>query len=322
MTHALRAALDSGASVHAVVKPATRVLLAPAFPAVTWIEFSAPWTAFRGKYQLHHWPWQSLGKLINALGKEYFTDGFSPRPDPRDHLLLYLAGVQRRYGFRHRLSLGFLNEGLTWPDEPHHRADDWAALMAKANISLPSIHPTLPTRPYADQLPAQLAELPRPWVALHAGAAQPVRRWPETRWREVIAKLRCEMSFSLILMPDPGGHGEGLTDLADATLQELSLTALAATLSEADALLAHDSGPAHIAAALGTPVFAVMGPNYPERFGPRHPDAAILHDPQCPHFPCRDYCHFDEPRCLTRLKADDALKILIPWLKKNLRPSP
>ncbi|MGE9295074.1 MAG: glycosyltransferase family 9 protein [Puniceicoccales bacterium] len=316
--HAMRAALEAGAEVHALVKPGSRALLEPAFLEVRWIEFNAPWTAFRGKYQLWRWDWLALFRLIGQLRRACFTDGFSARPDPRDHLLLWLAGIKNRRSFRHHWSRPLLNAGLDWPPAPHHRAEDWSALARAAELT-PTDTPKLPPQAYASHLPEQLNGLPRPWVVLHTGAAQPTRRWPEAHWRAVMEQLQREQTFSLILLPDPTGHGQALAPQADAVLENLSLPALAATLAAADAVLAHDSGPAHIAAALDTPVFAVMGPNYPERFAPRHPRASFLHDPQCPHFPCKDYCHFDEPRCLTHLTAARGHADIAPWLAENLR---
>ncbi|MBK1858489.1 glycosyltransferase family 9 protein [Cerasicoccus arenae] len=318
MTPALDAALAAGDEVHALVKPASRQLLEPAYPTVHWIEWSAPWTVFRGKYRLWQWPWPKILRLIKRLRGIHFADGWSARPDPRDHLFLWLAGVRQRRSFRHSLSQPFLNAGLDWPEMPRHRSEDWITLARAAGLNPPD-RPILPPPLYQHALPPNLANLPRPWVIFHAGAAQPTRRWPEASWQAVLTSLSGQAAFSLVLIPDPTGHGQMLRPLADVVLDQLDLPALVAVLGAADAVLAHDSGPAHLAAALGTPVFAVMGPNLPERFGPRHPDAAVLHDPQCPHFPCRDYCHFDEPRCLTHLSPERCLLTLGPWLQNKLR---
>lgn len=258
-------------------------------------------------------------RLIRQLRTERFSDGWSARPDPRDHTLIWLCGARQRRSFQHRWSRPILNKGLAWPSEPRHRSADWQALAHEADLM--AAPPSLPNDAYAAALPQCMKSLPQPWIVLHTGAAQPTRRWPEAHWRRVIEALHREFDFSLILIPDPTGHGRALQELADATISNLPLPVLAATLAAADAVLAHDSGPAHLAAALDTPVFAVMGPNLPERFGPRHPKAAFLHDPQCPHFPCRDYCHFDEPRCLTRLSPELCLTKLTPWLASMLRPS-
>ncbi|WP_309387789.1 glycosyltransferase family 9 protein [Cerasicoccus frondis] len=317
MTHALQAAINAGDDVTVLTKPASRALLEPTFPTIRWVELTAPWTAHRGKYRLWQWNWRQLASTIRRLRALRIDDAFSARPDPRDHLLMWLIGAKHRRSYQHAWGKPFLNAGLDWPNEARHRAEDWRALAASAGLT-PTERPNLPADAYAESLPAALKNLPRPWVLLHTGAAQPTRRWPEEHWRRVIAELRGQSEFSLILMPDPTGHGEGLKPIANVTLDSVSLPTLAATLAAADAVLAHDSGPMHIAAAFGTPVFAIMGPNLPVRFGPCHPDAAFLHDPQCPHFPCKDYCHFEEPRCITHFSAERCLETLIPWLEMRL----
>lgn len=321
MTPALQAAIDAGEEVHVLTKPSSRALLEPAFPNVTWIEWAAPWTAFRGKYRLWQWRWLEISRVVNQLRREQYTDGWSARPDPRDHGFLWLIGAQRRRSFQHAWSRPFLNEPLLWPEAPRHRSEDWIELAHAAGLQ-PLERPNLSSKAYTNALPKVVDKLSQPRVVLHAGAAQPTRRWPEANWRKVIEQMRERFTFSLVLIPDPTGHGDALRDLADLTLDRLTLPELAATLSTADAVLAHDSGPAHIAAALDRPVLAVMGPNLPERFGPRHPEACVLHDPQCPHFPCRDYCRFDEPHCLTRLTPELCMAKLLPWAEKWLRPAP
>ncbi|MEO0794526.1 MAG: glycosyltransferase family 9 protein [Verrucomicrobiota bacterium] len=318
MSSALRAAIDSGKSVTVVTKPATIALLSPAFPQVSWIEWTAPWTAFRGKYHLWRWDWKSLLKVISGLRQQKFECGFSPRRDPRDHLLLSLAGVRKRYSFRHSWSAAFLNQAIDWSETPRHRWEDWNALIEHAGLTSNESQPSLPGDAYCKAIPTQLAELPRPWIVLHTGAGKPARLWPEASWRTVVEALRQNFNFSLIVIPDPIGHGKSLDGIADAFLDNLSVQALAATLAQADAMLGHDSGPAHLAAAVDTPVFAVFGPTEPRWFRPLHPDATIVHDPQCPFFPCRDYCRFEEPQCMTRLSPDRIRASLVPWLKKNL----
>jgi len=321
MTPALAAAVAAGDEVVVVTKPASRALLEPAFPQVTWIEWTAPWTAHHGKYHLWRWRWLAFFRVVNKLRQMRFTDGWSVRPDPRDHALLFLVGAAHRRSFQHRWSKAFLNEPLLPADTPRHRSEDWIELARAAGLTPPE-RPTLPASAYVSALPEGLTALHRPWAVLHTGAGQPTRRWPEDNWRAVVDQLRATETFSLILIPDPTGHGDALRDAADITLDSLSLPALAATLAAADCLLAHDSGPMHIAAAMGTPVFAVFGPGMPEQFGPRHPEAAVLHDPQCPHYPCRDFCRFEEPRCLTKLTPELCNAKLQPWAEKWLRPAP
>ena len=93
-----------------------------------------------------------------------------------------------------------------------------------------------------------------------------------------------------------------------------SLAELAALLRNARLAVTTDTGPMHLACALGTPVVALFGPTAPWRTGP-FGDGHVVVRLDLPCSPCfRRQCL--EPRCLTELKAP-ALPLLSrrPWRK-------
>ena len=95
------------------------------------VPFVAPWTAFKHKYRLCAWPWGEMFRLLNGLAAERFDFGLSARWDPRDHLLLLLAGAKTRLGFP-RLGSGIiLAKPLGRPEPQAHRYENWR-VMARA----------------------------------------------------------------------------------------------------------------------------------------------------------------------------------------------
>src|SRR5258708_39311677 len=88
-----------GWEVTLVGKAHARPLLQPTFPSIRFLSFEAPWSAYRDKYKLWKWNWRELWSLIRRLRRERFDAAVSVRADPRDHLLLWLIGARRRYGF-------------------------------------------------------------------------------------------------------------------------------------------------------------------------------------------------------------------------------
>jgi ADP-heptose:LPS heptosyltransferase len=67
---------------------------------------------------------------------------------------------------------------------------------------------------------------------------------------------------------------EGLgwhTEIVDDSL--VGIERLMDKLDSFDRFIGNDSGPGHIAALLGVPTFTIFGPQLPELFAPRHPDA-------------------------------------------------
>jgi len=274
-----------GATRHAevtlVAKPHAAPLLRRFAPEVKLEPFDAPWTRFSGKYRLHRWPWRELGKLRRRLREKAFDLGVSARHDPRDHLLLALASARRRSGYPKAGSALLLEKALPPPAAPH-RAEYWNALAAHLGWS---------SEPPPSRLPAPVRRL-----AIHPGAAQTVRRWPRDRFEVIGTRLHAR-GIEVEWLPE---HGD--------------LDALLDRLTEADAFIGNDSGPGHLASLLGVPTFTIFGPQRPEAFAPRHPDAAWIEGAPCPYKPCYDACRFPTPQCLLALEVDDVWRRVDAWL--------
>ncbi len=276
----LRAASASG-KVTLIAKPHAAPILARFVPAAELIPLAAPWTAFRGKYRLHRWPWGSLARTVRTLRGRGFEAGVSARPDPRDHALLWLSGARRTYGFPRAGSRPLLSDPLARPEGPH-RADHWASLATALGLWID---------------PAQPARRGGRRILMHAGAGQPARLWPRPRFEELASALE-RAGWQTEIIDDSFTGIEQLLDKLDS----------------ADRFIGNDSGPGHLAALLGVPTFTLFGPQLPERFAPRHPHAAWIEGAPCPFKPCSDYCRFPEPRCLTAIDAPRVLARLQPWL--------
>jgi len=306
MTSVLQTLLAENWEVTILGKPHTRVLLQPVYSQVKFMEFDAPWTAFRGKYRLWLWPWREIIRVISGLRRQKFNAAVSIRSDPRDHLLMWLVGAQQRIGFDHVWSRWLLNKPILNRNPNAHRVEDWWRLqdriLESAEAHLP---PRLtPDLAIVERFRSQFGASTLPIIALHCGARIAVRRWPEDYYRQVIVSLRQKFNFRLVLIPDPDGYGNGLQGLADYTCSKLSLPELLALLSCATELICNDSGPAHLAAALEIPVTVLFGPTKPEwfrPFGSRH--LVVIRD-ICPFRPCMDYCKFPENYCLTKLQPN------------------
>jgi lipopolysaccharide heptosyltransferase I len=123
-------------------------------------------------------------------------------------------------------------------------------------------------RQLRDRIPAE-----RPFALVNPGAAWPNKRWPVERFAAVAAFIREECGMTPVVLWGPGeealagavvsGSG-GAAVLAPAT----SVKDLVAVSRAASMLVSGDTGPLHIAAAVGTPVVGVFGPTDPARNGP------------------------------------------------------
>ena len=115
------------------------------------------------------------------------------------------------------------------------------------------------------------------YAILNPGAAWPNKRWPPDRLAEVAKAIRDRHGLFSVVLWGPGeeslardvaaGAGGGAM-LAPAT----TIADIVALSRGASLMVSGDTGPAHIASALGTPIVGIYGPTRPARNGPLSPD--------------------------------------------------
>jgi heptosyltransferase-2 len=292
-------------AVTLLAKPFALELRPRLWPQVEVLPFTAPWTAFRGKYQLWRWPWRELRQLRRQLIADRFDFAVSARWDPRDHALMKLSHAHERLGFP-RLQSGLcLTQSLTPPGPLAHRSEYWRAAGAALNLKIPA---------RADLMPP-----PRPPQAtalLHSGARLPARVWPLENFQRLAARLRAK-KIPVQIVCDPGqldwwqSHGENAAC-------PRTLTELLALIDQAGIFIGNCSGAGHLAAICGVPTFTLYGPSLHEWFLPMHPAAEFFEGHACPYKPCSDYCRYAKPFCLTDVTADEVWPRVEQFVKKNL----
>ena len=272
-------------AVTLLAKPYAQELRPHFWPDVAVIPFSAPWTAFRDKYQLWFWPWRELFALRRRLRAEQFDYAVSARWDPRDHLALKLSGAMERLGYSRLKSRRYLTQELTRPGPLAHRYEYWRTAGAALGLELPTRGNFFGT---VNPLP--------PVVLLHTGARLPLRVWPLENFQELAARLR-QKNFTVQIACD-ADQLDWWRARGEAASSPRNVTELLACVGAAGVFVGNDSGPGHLAAAAGRPTFTLFGPQLSEWFAPLHPHAEIVEGLACPYKPCSDYCRFAEPFCL------------------------
>lgn len=124
-----------------------------------------------------------------------------------------------------------------------------------AGVGVPGIPPKLY---FADWVTPLLEGVPRPFVAMSAGASWFTKRWPIARWGELGAALQAR-GYAVVELGVPGeeiGCGISLTGQTD-------VRAAAQVLRGARLFIGCDSGLMHLALAAGTPTVALFGPTDP-----------------------------------------------------------
>jgi heptosyltransferase-1 len=164
-----------------------------------------------------------------------------------------------------------------------HVVDQGAALLSEATgASLTPTLPELPNEPWADAWASDFAGTDRLCV-LAPNAGWPAKRWPAQRLGELAQRLHA-LGFTVAINASRGDDHLAAEVLAAsnhaAKLAVCNVTGMIALLRRAALVIGGDSGPVHLAAALGTPVVALFGPTDPARNGPWGTGPiAILRDP-------------------------------------------
>ena len=290
-----------------VCRPAWQDLSARFWPSVRVIPFLAPWTAFTGKYRLHHWPWREFFRLRKQIGGGQFDVGLSARWDPRDHILLALARAKERLGFPRLTSKIFLTRPLIRPEPAAHRYEYWRVLGRALDMDLPR----------RENLVPEIHTPGRTEILLHSGAKQSVRVWPLDRYRSLTARLR-RKNYRVRIACDPDQRGWWVQAGEKKVAVPRSTTELLALLDHAAAFIGNDSGPGHLAALAGVPTFTIFGPQLPEWFAPLHPAAEWMEGKPCPYKPCSDYCFFPSPHCLQTITEEEVWRRVEPFVAREL----
>jgi len=300
----LRAAVEHY-DVTLLAKPYAVQLQQRLWPDVRVIPFVAPWTAFKGKYQLWRWPFATLINTLWQLRRERFNFGVSARWDPRDHFLLAFVGVKTRLGYPRLGSKLFLTQPLHRPAPLSHRYEYWRSLGDRLKLRLPP----LGAIPIAQARPSRT-------ILVHSGAGQAVRVWPLERFQQIINRMRAE-GFDVLVACDPEQRDNWLRAGENSVVAPASVNGLLALIESAGLFVGNDSGPGHLAAFCGLPTFSVFGPQLPEWFAPLHPEGESVEGKPCPFKPCSDYCRFSQPVCLTRLTEEEVWARLKQFLARH-----
>lgn len=197
-------------------------------------------------------------------------------------------------------------------DGPTHAIDRAVHLARAAGASADrAAWPPLFDDAAAARVEARLREMGVDrFVALHAAANWPSKRYPSDRLVEAARRLHADTGDPVLWIWGPGEREE-IADLAaragtgNVPAFGTTLPELAALLQRARLFVGGDSAPLHLAVALGTPVVAIFGPTDPALLGPRRPeDVVVRRVLECSHCHSRR-CPLGTLECLESISPDE-----------------
>ena len=176
--------------------------------------------------------------------------------------------------------------GLYDPRETRHVVDINLGLLSVLGI-------TAPVREFpiedvdSDAARAMREQTGGRYALLNPGAAWPNKRWPPSRLAAIARELRARHGLMSVVLWGPGEEALAAEVVAGADggavmSPKTSIADLVALARRAALMVSGDTGPTHIAAALGTPIVGIYGPTRPARNGPMSPlDVTVSRDSVC-----------------------------------------
>lgn len=221
-------------------------------------------------------------RLVGALRREGYEAALDLQGLVKSAVLARASGARRVIGFgrpwlREPMAARFYTERRGAP-RGGHVVDKNLALLGALGIGsearvFPLVEGDLGP---LEELRRQHPEARRGFILLNPGAAWPNKRWPPDRFGALAAVVRERHELHSVVLWGPGEEelaarvvraSAGAAFAAPAT----TLPGLLALARAAKLMVTGDTGPLHLAAAVGTRVVAVFGPTDPGRNGPWHP---------------------------------------------------
>lgn len=282
--------------------------------------------------------WRELRALLRTLHEREYDLAISVF-GKWAAVLAALSGAKRTLGFAREGFPGLLTDSVPgghWaPGEQKHEVD-YCLELAQAAGGVVQAADRIPRLYVQEQtlqeveclLQAQGVRPASPLIACHVSANNgQSKRWPVPYWVTLLDRLIREENVSVVLT---GAGGDlPLVEKICARMRErpvnlagrTSLAQLAALLKRADLLISGDSGPMHIAGALGTPLVAIHGPTDPALSGPVSQHAKVLRsDIWCsPCYRARDTadCRFFTTQCMKDITPAQVLAVVRRQLQES-----
>lgn len=315
-----------------------------AFPiAEIHVAVSAQWASLLDNHPVPNriWPYvkhhsvpsrtKALARLALSLRQMHFDCVINFHASPSSATLAFATGAKQRsihfHGHKDKnrySTVEIPGKGMVKPIIERDM-DAIRALGPSINIgAMPKIFLKDEDREDANSLLKRL-NIVRPLLVISLAASRPTKAWPTERFAEIAKAWQKDMSGSVISISGPEDIARMKTFKALINgaqgihvLDSLPLRLLAALLESASVVLANDSGPKHLAVAVGTPTVTIIGPESPFEWHPYpvdfHPyffteNLACRRDalPGMPPWCGLETCVIEKHRCMHMIEVQPVL---------------
>jgi heptosyltransferase-3 len=263
---------------------------------------------------------RGFGETTAAVRRGAFDAAVVVHPDMADTLAVWCAGVKLRVGNGYRAYSPLYNRRVYFHRSPSTRHEieynlkylEALGLPVPAEIPAPKLEATAADQAEAERLLASRGVVPEGYVVVHPGSGGSSLNWSPQRYRVLAAELAKTSGGAVVVTGSRAeaelgryvaGEGAGRVSVAGET----DLGGLLGIIAGARLLVSGNTGPMHLAAALGTPTLSLFSPlrsGSPARWGPRSEVAAVITPSgfacekcsreRCEHFNCLEAITVEE----------------------------
>jgi heptosyltransferase I len=229
--------------------------------------------------------YNSLREIIGKIRRRNFTAAIDYQGLWKSAALPFLGRVSRRIGFSAH-TIRELGVPILYTDRvpctQTHIADQNGELSLRARVrnGVAPVKLVVPTIQEAFVLQLLRSFAIERYVVLSPAGGWRSKCWPPDRYGALCQKIRANLSLRCVLNYGPGEEDivssiKVASGEADPIAYNGSLIQLMALLRNAVCVVGGDTGPLHLAVALGTPAVAIFGPTDPARNGPYRPGGGV-----------------------------------------------
>jgi lipopolysaccharide heptosyltransferase II len=253
---------------------------------------------------------------------------YSQNPLP-SAFLCYMAGIPLRLAHCHENPYQLLTDWIKDPEPAQltrHEVQRQLDLVTSVGCRIADDRMSLRVPAIAEQQTLELLKtvlnLDRPWVVIHTGATAPSRRYPPESFAIVARHLVQEHGIQVVFtgtapereLVEAIRLGMGVESVS--LVDRLNLDHLTALLKLAPLLISNNTGPVHIAAAVGTPVVDLYALTNPQHTPWGTPNRVLFHDVPC-RICYKSICPEGHHHCLRLVEPETVVQAALELLDKS-----
>jgi lipopolysaccharide heptosyltransferase II len=283
-------------------------------------------------FERHKWAsprqWAGVWQSVRSIRAHRFDWVIDLQSLLRSGAVAWLANGARTFGLddAREGARGFYDVIIPRHTYHTHAVDWYLETLHALGVPVHWNFTWLPERPrVAAAIQQKWQPQPGRWIALQPGARWVNKRWPIEHFAESVvglAKICSEARFAILGGASDRILGEAIAQVAPTRCLDLtgrlSLPEMIEWVRWCELMVTNDTGPMHVAAALGKPVVALFGPTEPRRTGPYGQPGSVLQQ-ALPCVPCmKDSCSYRKPlECLRALSPATVVARVVQILERN-----